>query len=114
MDKKKVVIIVLLCTLLTSLGQLLIKFGVNNISFDNLITALNINLIGGILVYGLAAVIFIGVLRRADLSLVYPIIGTSFIWVAMLSYIFLKETMNVLKISGILVIVFGVAMIGRS
>jgi len=114
MDKTKAIIIVILCTLLTSLGQLLIKFGVNKLSFSNLITILNIHLILGILVYGFAAVLFIGVLRKVDLSLVYPIIGTSFVWVSILSYIFLKETINLFKISGILVIILGVALIGRS
>ncbi|MEK6861151.1 MAG: EamA family transporter [Nanoarchaeota archaeon] len=114
MDKTKAIIIVILCTFLTSLGQLLIKYGANKLSFQNLLTIFSFELISGILVYGLAAVLFIGVLRRVDLSMVYPIIGTSFIWVAILSYIFLRESMNILKISGIFIIVLGVALIGRS
>lgn len=114
MNKNHAIIIVVLCTLLISLGQILIKFGVNKISFDNIFSLLNINLISGILVYVFAGVLFIGVLRKADLSLVYPIVGTSFIWVTILSYYFLNESINALKISGIFVIVLGVALIGRS
>ena len=114
MDKSKAMIIIILCTLLTSLGQLLIKFGVNKLDFKDLFTIFSYELTGGILVYGLAAVLFIGVLRKVDLSLVYPIIGTSFIWVTILSYFFLQESVNIFKISGIALVVFGVALIGRS
>jgi drug/metabolite transporter (DMT)-like permease len=52
-------------------------------------------------------------LKHGELSLLYPIISLSYVWVAILSVLLFHEAMNGLKIAGICVIVTGVAILGR-
>ena len=103
---------VLVCTILTSAGQVLIKTGVNAATtfwsyFNPAITI-------GLILYVGAAVLLITALKHADLSLVYPLIATSFIWVSLLSLYFLSEIIKPLTWAGIGFIVIGVGCIGRS
>ncbi len=108
----KSILIVLVCTLLTSAGQILIKLGVNRIT--TLASALNIYVITGLVIYLGAAALLITALKHADLSLVYPLIATSFIWVSLLSASVLKEPLSIINWTGIGFIVVGVSCIGRS
>ena len=52
--------------------------------------------------------------RGGEASVLYPIFASSYVWVVLLSYHFLGETMNVFKILGVLVIVFGITLVARS
>src|SRR3989344_4346863 len=95
MKKTTAIIIVLLSTLLTSIGQLFFKFGANKLSLENLFS--NYLLFIGIILYIVALVIFILALKNNELSLLYPLYATSYIWVSLLSMFFLNETMNIFK-----------------
>ena len=110
----KSIIITLFCTLLTSVAQLMIKFGVNNIDPQEWITVFNVNLIIGGILYILAAGLFIIAIKHADLSLLYPLIATSFIWVTLLSFLFLNEPLNIVKGGGVFLIIMGVGLISRT
>ena len=66
----------------------------------------------GISLYGLSALIFVYSLKFGDLSTLYPIVGSSYVWIALLSVRFLKEKMNEIKWFGILLILVGVILIG--
>ncbi|KHO45485.1 MAG: hypothetical protein QS98_C0010G0011 [archaeon GW2011_AR3] len=70
------------------------------------------NLLYGVLIYGIATLIFIPALKGSDLSVIYPLVATSYIWVSLISVKFLGEKMNLYKWLGILVIIAGVAFIG--
>jgi len=107
------VLLVIVTTFLTSSAQLLYKFGVDSLqsfSIFNLIT--NYYLIGGILLYVVGGTLMIISFRGGDLTVLYPIIATGFIWVSLTSVIFLNEAMNILKWLGIIGIVAGIVFIG--
>ena len=114
METKPWAVIMLLCTtLLTSTAQLLYKFGVNSLqsfSIANIIT--NYFLIGGMLLYVVGGTIMIVSFRGGDLSVLYPIIATGYIWVSFLSVFFLNESMSRLRWLGVFGIVLGIIMIG--
>ena len=110
--RTKSILKVLICTILTSIGQILIKTGVNQ--GTTLWSYVNLFIISGLIVYVGAAVLLITALKHAELSLVYPLIATSFIWVSLLSVYFLGETIKTLNWVGIGCIVVGVSFIGRS
>ncbi len=102
------------CTLLTATGQLLFKLGLNKlvvVSFFEIIT--NFQLILGLIFYGFGAILLVIALKYGELSVLYPVVALSFVWVAILSYIFLFETIGLSKIIGILAIIIGVSLIGR-
>jgi len=72
----------------------------------------NYFLIIGFFVYGLATLLFIPALKGGELSVLYPLVGLVYVWVAVYSMLLLKEKMNFWKWSGIIMILIGVALIG--
>jgi drug/metabolite transporter (DMT)-like permease len=47
------------------------------------------------------------------LSLLYPVIALTYVWVTVLSFVIFRETVNPFKLLGIAIIVSGVAILGR-
>ncbi|MDO8740047.1 MAG: EamA family transporter [Candidatus Woesearchaeota archaeon] len=106
------IILIFIVTILTSVAQILYKLGVNKIdsfSFYSVIT--NYILIGGLLVYGIAAILMLIAFKGGDVSVLYPIIAASYIFVGLLSIYFFGDAMNMLKWLGVLSILFGVIFI---
>ena len=73
----------------------------------------NVPLIAGLALYGIGTVLMIVALKHGELSLLYPIISLSYVWVAILSVLLFHEAMNPLKIAGICVIMAGFAVLGK-
>jgi|TARA_B100001964_G_scaffold228947_1_gene280698 undecaprenyl phosphate-alpha-L-ara4N flippase subunit ArnE len=104
--------IVLASTLLTSTAQLFYKFGAEKLEFDILSIITNVNIIAGILLYAVGGILLIISFRGGEVSVLYPIFATSYIWVSFLSIYFLGEVMNIFKWTGIFVIIAGIILIG--
>ncbi len=116
----------LACTLLGAAGQILIKIGAAGsivhapwttpagIWANLFAMAASPYLIGGYSLYAVMTVLFVVTLRDEELTIVYPIIALTYVWVAALSVVFFQEHMNPPKVTGILLIVIGVAVLGRS
>lgn len=104
--------IVLSSTLLTSTAQLFYKFGVEKLNFNILSIMTNIYLLMGIALYAIGGILLILSLRGGEVSVLYPIYATSYIWVSFLSIYFLSEDMNPYKWLGVFTIISGIAMIG--
>ncbi|MCU0640885.1 MAG: SMR family transporter [Candidatus Margulisbacteria bacterium] len=68
----------------------------------------------GLFCFGLSSVFWLVVLSRLPLSLVYPMVSIGYIIVALLSIVFFKETISLIRWAGIIVIVLGVFLISRS
>ncbi len=108
------VAMVLLVTLFTSSAQILYKIGVGEIDFSNLVKLLtNYPLILGFLLYFIGAGMLILALRGGELSILYPLVALSYVWVSIMSMVFLGETMNFFKWSGVAVIILGMFFIGK-
>ncbi len=105
-------LLVLFTTLLTSSAQILWKLGSKTLAFDPVSILTNYYFIGGILIYLVAGSLLIFSLRGGEVSVLYPIIATSYIWVSLLSSRFLNEQMNFFKWLGVLAIIAGIASIG--
>jgi drug/metabolite transporter (DMT)-like permease len=75
--------------------------------------ATDIPLVAGYSCYGLFTVAMVLALREGELSMMYPIISLTYVWVTVLSYWLLKETPNLYKNLGVLTIVLGVGVLGR-
>ena len=69
-------------------------------------------MIGGLALYGLGAALMVLALRHGELSVLYPLISLSYVWVAILSVVVFGEIMNVYKIAGICAIMAGVGVLG--
>ena len=104
--------VVLFCTLLTSTAQIFYKFAAEKLSFNVLSIITNVNLLMGMLLYAVGGILLILSLRGGEVSVLYPIIATSYIWVSFLSIHFLNESMNLYKWLGVFTIVAGIVLIG--
>lgn len=107
----KIIIVVLFMGCLGSIGQLFFKKASDSLSFEIWSLISNKWLILGLLFYGIATIGYVISLRYGDLSVLYPIIAFSYIFVMILSWKFLGESMTLLKILGSLGIVLSVGLI---
>jgi drug/metabolite transporter (DMT)-like permease len=113
--QRRSIVLVIIFTVLSATAQVLMKTGANNLKVNPSIASLltNLPLFAGLALYGLGAALMILALRHGELSLLYPMISLSYVWVALLSVLIFHETMNPLKIAGICVIMLGVGILGR-
>ncbi len=116
------------CTILGAAAQMLIKRGTSMMPplFDPAAGSVvsqapliawkilsNLPLFGGLACYGISTILLVLALRYGELSVLYPIIALTYVWVTILSVGFLGETVNVYKLLGLTFIVLGVAVLGR-
>jgi drug/metabolite transporter (DMT)-like permease len=115
--RKLAIFIVLACTLLVAMAQYLIKLGANRLSHAGLLaTAIGIftipQLFAGYCLYGLFTVLFIYALRHGELSILYPLIALSYVWVTITGILAFHESLSPFKIVGVLIIICGVGVLG--
>ena len=111
--QKTAIFLIMVCTIFTSTAQILLKFGVKNIDLSNLLSLINVPLILGFTSYGISAILMILAFRKGELSVLYPIFATSYVWVGLVSpYFFPSDSMNLWKWTGISVILISVAALG--
>ena len=113
--RAKSLTLVLGCTVLGAAAQILFKFGLKLMPrFSPLAVLTNLPLMAGLTLYGASTLLLVLALRDGELSLLYPVISLTYALVAILSVVLLGEQMDALKIAGIVVIIAGVALLGRS
>jgi multidrug transporter EmrE-like cation transporter len=106
--------LVFCCTLLGAAAQILMKSGANNLTHPGLSGIItSVPLMAGYSLYGLSTVLLIFALRDGELSVLYPVIALTYVWVTMLSVVFFRETMNAFKVAGVSTIVAGVGVLGK-
>lgn len=110
----KSIALVILCTVIGAAAQILMRAGADYIDEGGGIQAILMNwrLLAG---YGCLAantLLLVIALREGQLSVLYPIIALTYVWVAILSPMFFPDTMNAFKVMGIALVVLGVSLIG--
>lgn len=105
--------LVIFFTFITSLGQILLKMASARLSANPLELLTNWPLILGGIVYLIAAALMLISFKGGELSVLYPIISLSYVWVSIAApLVFPSESMNSLKWIGIVFIMGGVSFIG--
>ncbi|MBU0459586.1 MAG: hypothetical protein KKH52_02120 [Nanoarchaeota archaeon] len=111
--QKKAIILMIVCTLFTSLGQILWKLGLVEINFKMPLSIFNLPFMLGFVAYGVGTILMLLAFRRGELSILYPIAATSYVWVSLISpVLFPHDFMNVWKWSGVVVILISVSLLG--
>jgi len=108
------ILIVIFCTVFTSTGSLFMKLGADRISFSLKGLFDGYFVIVGLALYFIGFVLLTFSFRHGELSVLFPFISLSFVWVAILSYFVLQEPIMPIEIAGVAAIVFGVVLIGVS
>ena len=107
------IILMVICTIFTAFGQIFFKFASENITFNILSILMNFHLILGLFFYGIALVLLIISLKGGEVSVLYPIIALSYVWVSIMSPLFFDtDFMTMSKWIGIVAIVLGISLIG--
>lgn len=118
-QKRRSLWLVFCCTLFGAAAQILIKSGANTFAPNPTVAEMigriftNLPLFTGYAFYGISTVMLVLALRHGELSLLYPVIALTFVWVTILSIMIFHDSMNPLKLVGIAIIVSGVAVLGR-
>jgi uncharacterized membrane protein len=111
--ERTAILLMVLCTLFASTAHILLKFGANKISPDNFWTILNLPLFFGLIFFAIGALFMLVALKNGRLSVVFPILATSYIWISLLSPIFFPvDSMNLMKWIGVIVIIFSITLLG--
>jgi len=108
----KAISLALICTIIVSIAQILLKKGSADFSLD-WTQIYNYPLLIGGLLYAGGAIIFILAFRLGELSVVYPIMASGYVIVTLLSVYFLQEVITLEMGIGIFFITCGVVLIGR-
>lgn len=112
-EVNKAVLLMIICTVFTSLAQLFLKSGVARINWSLLGIITNWVLVLGVIFYGLGALIMLFALKQGELSLLYPFLSLSYVWVPILSIFFLGEKLVLMQWLGIALIIIGASIIRR-
>jgi drug/metabolite transporter (DMT)-like permease len=113
-QKKRALWMMIAFTVFASVGQTFMKTGADRFSQTSFVGLLrNTPLQIGLTLYLCGAVLAVLALRHGELSVLWPVISLSYVWVAILARILIHESMSPLKIAGIVVIIIGVAIMGR-
>ena len=106
--------LVFCCTLLGAAAQVLMKTGANHMAHPGVLGMIaNMPLMGGYCLYGLSTLLLVLALKDGELSLLYPVIALTYVWVTALSFLIFHDSINPWKLVGIALIVTGVAVLGK-
>ena len=103
--------LVLVASFLGGLGAIFLKKGAEQFKLTLQGILYNKNLIIGITLYGLSVVLFVPALKGGEVSILYPMVATSYIWSSLFSVVMLKETMSKKKWLSICCIIIGIAFL---
>ena len=113
--QRRAVMLVAFATLLGAVAQILMKLGADHaVQSPGLIGLLtNVPLIAGYGLYAFMTVMIVIAFKDGELSVLYPIISLSYVWVTALSYLIFHDSLNPYRLAGLALIIGGVAVIGR-
>ena len=117
-------VLVLVSVASSSLAQILLKHGMSSsavqsvmrdLSASNiLVVATNPYVLGGLGLYGVGALVWLGVLARVDVSVAYPFVSLGFILTMILAILLLGEPLSMLRVVGTGFIAVGAVLVARS
>jgi len=107
----RIILLTALSAFIGSIGQLEFKRGADNLQFDIKMLLTNYHLIIAVAVYCVSTVLYVYALNKENLSILYPIVATSYIWTLLFSKIFLKEPVGLTSWAGVFFILLGVTLI---
>ncbi len=121
----KVFVLIITCVTLSALSQMVMKIGMSQPQIQSALTtgfklgtvwdvATNIYVVLGLGMYVLGAGLWLLVLSKVDVSMAYPFVGLGFVMTMLLGWLFLQETVGMIRISGTFLIVVGVILVSRS
>lgn len=103
------------CSFLDAGAQLFFKWGANSIPLLSGLapSTIPLGIVVGYGLYAASAVLLIYAFQRGELSVLFPFLALTYVWIVLLSPLFFNtDTWNTLKFVGVFSIVAGVSLIG--
>ena len=107
----KIILLTAVAAFMGAIGQVEFKRGADNLQWDIKMLLTNHHLIIAVTVYALSTLLYVYALSKGNLSILYPIIATSYIWTMIFSQVFLNESVGITSWAGVFFILLGVALI---
>jgi drug/metabolite transporter (DMT)-like permease len=117
--------LILLSISLSAIAQVLFKFGMSSAAVKHALAGgspvqaalavfLSAGVLGGLSLYGIGTVLWLGVLSRTEVSQAYPFVGLGFVLTALIGYFLFGDTLGPLRIAGIALVIAGIFLVSRS
>jgi len=121
----KIAPLAILSVFLATAGQLFLKAGMDKVGYidgDRLKRPIQLvatigskpQVIAGLALFVLSATSWLLVLSRVPLSVAYPFVGLTYVLTALFSKFILRESVPALRWLGIVLVLGGIALVGRS
>ena len=95
-------------------GQMLWKLGMNKMDGFNIVSMmLSPYIISGVVLYGLATLLWLYILSKEELSLVYPLQSITYVLGIILAIFVFRENVSLLRWVGIATIVAGATLVAK-
>lgn len=95
-------------------GQMLWKLGMSKINGFNIVSIiLNPYILFGVALYGLATLLWLYILSKEELSLVYPLQSITYVLGTILAIFLFHENVSLLRWIGIAIIIIGATLVAR-
>jgi multidrug transporter EmrE-like cation transporter len=118
-------LLILASITLSAVAQIILKLGMSSATVKQalagqsapgmvLTVLLNPVVLTGLVLYGVAAMVWLGVLARAEVSQAYPFVGLGFVLTALVGYFLFGDNMSALRIGGTFLVIAGIFLIARS
>ena len=101
-------------SLLGALGQFLYKSGAEQATGGWTSYVFNLRILGGVGCYIAVMVLFVAAFKRGgELTVLYPIYATTFIWAALIALMFYGDPIKPVNILGMALLIGGMYLMGR-
>lgn len=116
--------LILLSVGLASVAQLTLKSGMNQVTESNGAVTLsgesvkaiatNLTVWGGLVLFGLSAVVWLFVLSRTSLSFAYPFASLTYLIIVLVDLFWFHEEIPALRWAGVVAIMTGIVLVART
>jgi uncharacterized membrane protein len=108
-------VLIFIPIIIASIGQIILKSGMNQVGKFNLIKVfLNPLVLLGLFFYASSSVLWLMVLSKEKLSFVYPLVAASYVLTILMAKIILKEPVPTLRWLGLGIIIIGIMVVAKS
>lgn len=123
-ERRFIILIVIACVILISVGQVMMRKGMSSIDLVNILDILQparlVQVIFtpavffGFAIYGIAMILWLGAMAKADLSYMYPLLSLGYIATTLAAVIVLGEHVSLGRWAGTIAVVIGSFIVTRS
>ena len=106
------ILLVLFGSLIGSIGMVFLKKASAHLH-QGFLHIISVNAAAGVTLFLISSLFYLKAISHGQLSVLYPMVSLSYVWVTALSYFVFHDNLNPYKFAGVALIITGVAVIGR-